>query len=89
MVNKTGDREFCYNQSLRFKSIAHPQLKSIVVLSEKVAFLSKNEGFYATGGVTFLRNSALCSGRAVLIYMPEPSSKPAVLETLGTILIYQ
>ena len=30
------------------------------------------------GSFTFLKNSALASGNAVFIYMPVPSSKPAI-----------
>jgi len=38
---------------------------------------------------TFLRNSALSSGREVLMYIPVPSSKPAALVNLGTMARYQ
>ena len=41
------------------------------------------------GTFTSLKNCALCSGKAVLINMPVPSSKPAAVVSLGTIDRYQ
>ncbi len=38
---------------------------------------------------TALRKSALSSGRTVLMNIPDPSSKPARVETRGTMLRYQ
>lgn len=46
-------------------------------------------GVHSGSALAWRRNAALSSGRAVLMNIPEPISKPAIRETRGIMLTYQ
>lgn len=91
-MTKSHSKKFIvYGVSKQISDIKHPiTMNAIPIFLFSLTFAVPSSLFRSNQGTFTLRkNSALASGSAVFMYIPVPSSNPAIWETLGTIATYQ